>query len=344
MPKTKAETETKEPAAEKPATSELAVRPVVQQNKYLTLPLNEIKTIAGAMGGAGMFPDIKSANTAFVKILAGQEMGITPFQAMTNIHIINGKATLAANIMASKVKGSGKYDYKVVEGPSADGCTIEFYEVHDGKKELIGTSKFTKADATAAEVYRNPTWKKFPANMMFARAMSNGVRFYCPDVFSGNTVYTAEELGAENVDEHGGALRDDIDETVAQEPQVEVRTFQEEVEEVTPEPVEPVAEEPVTPEPVTVESKGEAVSATANEPATLTQNRRIHAIIKDKGFSDPDQVKRIVYTMAGVKSRTELTQSKADKLIETLEAADPEGLSVLANGKEVKEQNDDIPF
>ena len=33
--------------------------------------------------------------------------------------------------------------------------------------------------------------------MMFARAMSNGQRWYAPDVFSGNAVYVPEELGAE---------------------------------------------------------------------------------------------------------------------------------------------------
>jgi hypothetical protein len=30
---------------------------------------------------------------------------------MTNMHIIQGKATMGAYLMAAKVKGSGKYDY-----------------------------------------------------------------------------------------------------------------------------------------------------------------------------------------------------------------------------------------
>jgi hypothetical protein len=41
--------------------------------------------------------------------------------------------------------------------------------------------------------------------MLFARAMSNGVRWYCPDVTNGNAVYTPEELGAE-VDEDGNVI------------------------------------------------------------------------------------------------------------------------------------------
>ena len=37
---------------------------------------------------------------------------------------------------------------------------------------------------------------KFPRNMLFARAISNGARWYCPDLFNGNAVYVPEELGA----------------------------------------------------------------------------------------------------------------------------------------------------
>lgn len=42
----------------------------------------------------------------------------------------------------------------------------------------------------------------YPQNMLFARAISSGVRRYCPDVFNGNLVYVPEELGAQ-VDEDG---------------------------------------------------------------------------------------------------------------------------------------------
>jgi hypothetical protein len=41
--------------------------------------------------------------------------------------------------------------------------------------------------------------------MLFARAMSNGIRWFCPDVFSGNVTYTPEELGAE-VDAEGNVM------------------------------------------------------------------------------------------------------------------------------------------
>lgn len=138
------------------------------------------------------------------KILAGRELGFGPFAAVNGIHIINGKPAVGANLMASAVKGSGRYDYRVTK-MADDEVVIDFFAVANGKREPIGTSAFSLKDAQAAGVTNNPTWKKFPRNMLFARAMSNGVRWYCPDVFSGNAVYVPEELGAD-VDGEGNVI------------------------------------------------------------------------------------------------------------------------------------------
>jgi hypothetical protein len=134
-----------------------------------------------------MFPDVKTAAQAIVKIQAGQEIGIPPFAAMSGIHIIQGKPTIGAGVMASCVKGSNKYDYRVVES-TEQVCSIDFYQ----GKEKIGNSTFTIADAKKAGT---KNLDKFPKNMLFARAMSNGVKWYTPDVFSG-PVYVPEEMTA----------------------------------------------------------------------------------------------------------------------------------------------------
>lgn len=166
-----------------------------------SLNLAQIKVIGQTMAQSGMFSDIQSASQAIVKILAGQEIGVAPFQAMTNIHIIKGKATMGANLMAARVKGSGRYDYRVRKQDS-DTCEIEFFErsLSDPTKwDSIGVSSFTMADARKAGTQN---LEKFGRNMLFARAMSNGTRWYCPDVFNGNLVYTPDELDAE-VDSQG---------------------------------------------------------------------------------------------------------------------------------------------
>lgn len=120
------------------------------------------------------------------KILAGQEMGYGPFASVQGIHVIQGRPTLSANLMAAAVKGHPKYDYRVRKMDDS-AVTIEFFE----GSQSLGLSTFTLEDARKAQT---KNLDKFPRNMLFARAMSNGVRWYCPDVFNGNVVYTPEDF------------------------------------------------------------------------------------------------------------------------------------------------------
>lgn len=157
----------------------------VQDRPRITLP--EAKEFADIFVKSGFFSDTKDQAQAIVKILAGREIGIEPLTAMTGIHVIKGKVAIGANLMASAVKRSGRYDFKVIKHTEKE-CVIDFYE--NGAK--AGTSSYTVDEAARAGLNMD-MWKKYPKNMCFARAMSNGVKWYCPDVF-GCTVYTPEEL------------------------------------------------------------------------------------------------------------------------------------------------------
>jgi len=158
---------------------------------------DDVERAAKAMVASGFFQDSKSISQAIVKILAGRELGFGPFASMTGVYIIQGRPSIGANLMASAVKGSGRYDYRVTENTD-QACEITFFE--NGKE--IGKSKFTHADAIKAGT---KNLDKFPRNMLFARAMSNGVRWFTPDAFNGNAVYTPEELGAD-IDIEGNVI------------------------------------------------------------------------------------------------------------------------------------------
>lgn len=159
--------------------------------KIQSMPFNDIMVMAKTFAESGMFNDAKAMGQAFVKIQAGQEIGIPPFAAMSGIHIIQGKPTIGAGLIASTVKGSGKYDYTVVQLDDKV-CSLDFYQ----GTTKIGNSTFTIADAKAAQT---KNIDKFPKNMLFARAISNGVKWYCPDVFAG-PVYTPEEMDGVTMD------------------------------------------------------------------------------------------------------------------------------------------------
>ena len=164
-------------------------------DKALTTVSSNIPMVADAMSLAeafarsGFFSDATDAAKAIVKIQAGRELGIPPVAAMTGINIVQGRISLGANILAGLVKRHPAYDYRVIEH-TEERCLIAFYQ---GDNHL-GTSDFTIEDAASAGLASKQNWRTYPRNMLFARAMSNGVRWYCPDVTAGAPIYTPDEL------------------------------------------------------------------------------------------------------------------------------------------------------
>ena len=160
--------------------------------------VDQLQVVARLLATSGYFEAAREPNQAIaqmaVKVLAGREMGFGPFASVQGIYLISGKPSVSANLMASAVKNSPRYDYRVRK-MDAQECILEFFERDiTGKLESIGVSSFTYQEGKTAGV---KNLDKFPRNMLFARALSNGVRWYCPNVFNGNAVYVPEELGAD---------------------------------------------------------------------------------------------------------------------------------------------------
>lgn len=149
--------------------------------------IQDLNQVGKLLAQSGFFQDAKGEAQCAVKVLAGLEMGISAFAAMTGIHIVKGRLSAGANIMAMKVKSHPAYDYRVREMNNT-ACKIEFFQ----NGESIGISEFTIEDAKKAGTQN---MDKFPRNMLFARCISNGIRWYCPDAMGPSPVYTPEELG-----------------------------------------------------------------------------------------------------------------------------------------------------
>lgn len=160
----------------------------------------DMQNIAKLLAQSGYFSDARDMAQCFTKVLAGNELGFGAFASMSGIHVIKGKPSIGANLMAAAVKRHPNYNYRVIEH-TAQVCKVEFFERWDDKLQSVGVSEFTIGDAQKAGTQN---LQKFPKNMLFARAMSNGVKFYCPDVFDA-PVYTPEELGA-SVDGEGNVI------------------------------------------------------------------------------------------------------------------------------------------
>jgi hypothetical protein len=173
---------------------------------------DQIQRAAIALHESGYFTDAKSKAQAIVKVMAGAELGLPPFAAMSGIHIIQGKPVLGANLIATIIKAHPAYDYRVLELTDRV-CKIQFYE----GGQPCGVSEFTADDARKSGT---KNMDKFPKNMLFARAISNGAKWYTPGVFGGAPVYTPDEMGV-MVDEDGVILEGEY-EPVTSQPQTAV--------------------------------------------------------------------------------------------------------------------------
>ena len=165
----------------------------------------DVMLIGDTFAKSGFFADSRSAAQAVVKIMAGRELGIGPFASMRGFYVTkNGRIEMAANLFATMVRNSGRYDYEVKHLDN-EKCVIDFLRLlPGGKTKVEGTSEFTLADARKAGTQNVD---KFPRNMLFARAMSNGVKWYCPEVTNGVTIYAEGEV-EQDADGHGDVRRD----------------------------------------------------------------------------------------------------------------------------------------
>lgn len=165
-----------------------------------------VKTLAEMLAQSRYFKEASDKAKAAVKILYGAELGLGPVQALLGIDF-NEKASslsLRAHTMASLIKSSKRYDYRVTKGPDDNGCEITFFEIDwnvtdasGPKKNLteLGKSFFGPADAKRAGLAGRSTYQQHPYDMYYNRAMSKGCRMHCPDVF-GAPVYSEGEVDA----------------------------------------------------------------------------------------------------------------------------------------------------
>lgn len=159
-----------------------------EERALTTAPLTEVQALSKAFHASGLFADVTSEAAALVKIWAGRELGIGAVEAMRGIHIINGNLALSAGLIAAQIKRSARYDYRI-DRQTNERCVIEFSQ----NGAIVGSSEFTIADAQAAGLAGKATWKAYPSDLLFARALTRGARRFCPDVFGG-AVYTSEEI------------------------------------------------------------------------------------------------------------------------------------------------------
>ena len=149
---------------------------------------------ADAAVKSGMVAGTTRADQALFVILKGYELGITPIEALSNIHLIKGKPGLSVQLMISLANRSGmltRLDMPDASKAWADKRAVVTACRKDRPDSPVSMT-FSMDDAASAGLLSNPTWKQYPGQMLVNRAMSMVLRRIIPEALSG--MYLAEEL------------------------------------------------------------------------------------------------------------------------------------------------------
>lgn len=158
---------------------------------------DETARFAKALAQCGFYKDIKTAAEAMVKLTIAREMGLG-IRGISDVHIVEGKPTLAYQLILSRVRmftgpfGTDRYDYRYLRRD--EECVEIEWRINN---EVVGVSRCNTDDAKRMGVEGKMNWRKYPRQMRTARAVTEGVNAFMPEVIGG-AIYTPEELGDDN--------------------------------------------------------------------------------------------------------------------------------------------------
>lgn len=117
-------------------------------------------------------------------------LGIDRINAITSIHVIQGKPTASAELIASLVRRAG---HKLRVSGDDTKATAQIIRADDPDYTFEATWDIAKAQA--AGLWGKGNWRNYPGAMLRARAITEVARAGASDALYG-VVYTPDEMGA----------------------------------------------------------------------------------------------------------------------------------------------------
>lgn len=156
--------------------------------------LSERMKYAQALASADLLPTAYRRKPANVLLAMeyGQALGLDAVTAIQQVHIIEGKPTASAQLIASLVRRAG---HRLRVTGDDKHATAEIVRSDD--PEFTFRAEWTVARAQAANLAGKGVWKQYPAAMLKARAITEVARDACPEALAGVS-YTPEELGSDH--------------------------------------------------------------------------------------------------------------------------------------------------
>jgi hypothetical protein len=135
-----------------------------------------------------------SVETLMNIMLTAKDLGISPMKAINGgFYVVNGKISMSTALMADRIRKEG-HSIKIPEWTS-EKCVVIGVRKDNGDSIKF---EYTMQDAQVAGLSHSATWKKFPKQMLYNRAMSTLARTLFSDVV-GNAYSEDEKWDIMNV-------------------------------------------------------------------------------------------------------------------------------------------------
>ena len=158
-----------------------------------TADLTEKIEWSRALAPASLLPKQYQGNPAnlLFAVEYADALGIERINAITSIHVIEGKPSASAELIAGLIRRAG-HRLRI----TGDDTTATAQIIRADDPEFVYEATWTLDRARTAGLAGKAVWKNYPAAMLRARAITEVARMGASDALLG-VVYTPEELGAE---------------------------------------------------------------------------------------------------------------------------------------------------
>ena len=251
-------------------------------------------------------------------ILTGREVGIGPMESLSKINVIDGRPSMSAELMRSLVMRDGHE----IRYPTLTDTKV----VAEGRRagsESWTTVTWSMTDAQRVGVASKDVWKKYPRQMLSARATSELCRLLFPDALGGIS-YTPEELDGEPegtdspTEARGATVKRRTLPSGTETPAEKIAPQIASEERQAAEAIEP------TPDDQIVEAEiVEEAPAKPDNPMTGPQSKMMGALMREAGLTDRADAIGYCIEVIGreITSRNDLTKPEAQQIIDALTSA-----------------------
>lgn len=129
----------------------------------------------------------------FAVFLMGRELGIPPMRSLQLFDVIDGRTSPRAELLTLLATRAG---HKIEGDANAEQATVRGTRGDTGAEMVVTVTleEMSKVQQKGKPLTQKKVWLEYPADMLWARAVSRLVRRLCPDVLAGSlAAYASSE-------------------------------------------------------------------------------------------------------------------------------------------------------